>query len=183
MRVRSSNMSVSYLINLPEVAPEAAKLGEVRDFDILPFALYDLVGGSTMNIEDLVAAIDEDNTIGTEPNASHLVRLAPGFKSEQKTLHDALNAHIHYCNTHIDKLDYFPFGILAVHDRDWQACGLYIVSIDFEAPIKVTGFRISLDDISAAANTLRDDDDGAKEVRRMYEMSMSRSPPRTVSLS
>lgn len=58
-------MSVSYLINLPEVAPEAAELGEVRDFDILPFALYDLVGGSTMNIEDLVAAIDEDNTIGT----------------------------------------------------------------------------------------------------------------------
>ncbi|KAI4854606.1 hypothetical protein E4T44_00053 [Aureobasidium sp. EXF-8845] len=163
-------MSLPYLINLPEVAPEAAKLGEVRGSDNLPFALYDLVGTSSMDIEELVATIDETNIIGMEPNAFQLVRLAPGFKPEQKTLHDALNAHVQYCITHIDKLEYFPFGFLAVHDGDWQACGLYIVSIDFEAPFKVTGFRISLDDITAAANTLRDDDDGAREVREMYEM-------------
>jgi hypothetical protein len=79
----------------------------------------------------------------------------------------------------MDELDYFPFGFLAAHDRDWEHRGLNLVHIDFEEPFEVTGFRIAMDDVPTAANTLRDDEDGAKEVRGMYEMSVSKPPPRT----
>ena len=43
------------------------------------------------------------------------------------------------------------------------------VYIDFEEPFEVTGFCLSTDDVPAAASTLRDDDNGIREVRDMYE--------------
>ncbi|THY03824.1 hypothetical protein D6D01_10171 [Aureobasidium pullulans] len=163
-------MSTLAVLHLPRFAPEVAKLSEIRGAEFLPFALFSLAGISDKDSESLVATLDKDNTIGTEPNAVHLVSLAPEPNLQQKTLYDILVAHIQYCTTHMDKLEYFPFGFLAAHDRDWDRHGLYLVYIDFEEPFEVTAFRIALKDVPTAANTLRDDDDGAKEVRDIYEM-------------
>jgi hypothetical protein len=172
-------MSTSHLVELPHFAPEAAKLGEVRGSEMLPFALYTLADIPITDLENLAATLEKDEVIRTEPDAIHLIRPAPEFVLQQKTLHDTLNAHIQYCTTHMDELEYFPLGFLAAHDRDWEYRGICLVHIDFEEPFEVTGFRIALDDVPIAANTLRDDEDGAKQVREMYEMSMSRPPPRT----
>jgi hypothetical protein len=170
-------MFTSHLVALPKFAPEAAKLGEVRGSEMLPFALYDLADVPITDLESLAAILERDDVIGTEPDAIHLIRLAPESRLGQKTLHDILNAHLQYCNTHMDELDYFPFGFLAAYDRDWEHREIYLVHIDFEEPFEVTGFQIALSDVPAAANTLRDDEDGAKEVREIYEMSMSKPPP------
>jgi hypothetical protein len=169
-------MSTSHLVDLPQFAPEAAKLGEVRDSEMLPFALYTLADIPITDLENLAATLEEDEIIGTEPDAIHLTRLAPASRLQQKTLHDILNAHLQYCNTHMDELDYYPFAFLAAYDRDWEHRGIYLVHIDFEEPFEVTGFRIAPEDVPAAANTLRDDEDGAEQVREMYEISMSRLP-------
>lgn len=157
--------------HLPRFAPDVAKLSKIRGAEFLPFALFSLAGISTKDSESLVATLDKDNTTGSEPNAIHLVSLAPESRLQQKTLYDILDAHIQYCTTNMDKLKYFPFGFLAAHDRDWDRHGLYLVYIDFENPFEVTGFRIAVKDVPAAANTLRDDDDGAKEVRDIHEMN------------
>jgi hypothetical protein len=170
-------MFTSHLVALPKFAPGAAKLGEVRGSEMLPFALYDLADVPITDLESLAAILERDDVIGTEPDAIHLIRLAPESRLGQKTLHDILNAHLQYCNTHMDELDYFPFGFLAAYDRDWEHREIYLVHIDFEEPFEVTGFQIALSDVPAAANTLRDDEDGAKEVREIYEMSMSKPPP------
>ncbi|CAD0084631.1 unnamed protein product [Aureobasidium vineae] len=159
-------------MSLPRYAPEIAQLGGVRGPEFLPFALYNLAGIPSRYIESLEAGLDENNIIGTEPNAIHLVSLAPESVLQQETLHDALVAHIQYCTAHMDKLDYFPFGFLAAHDRCWDRQGLYLVYIDFEEPFEVTGFRVPLDDVSTAVNILRDNDNGAKEVRDIYDMGM-----------
>jgi hypothetical protein len=176
-----SNMSISHVVDLPQFAPEAAKLGEVRGSEMLSFALYTLADIPITDLENLAATLEKDEIIGTEPDEIHLIRLAPVSRLQQNTLRDALDAHIRYSTTHMDELDYFPFGFLAAYDRDWERRGIYLVHIDFEEPFEVTGFRIAMDDVPTAANTLRDDEDGAKQVREMYEMSMSRPPLCTVS--
>lgn len=165
-------MSNSHILDLPRFAPKIAKLDAIRGPEFLPFALYSLAGISNQDSESLVAALDKDNIVGYEPNAIHLVSLAPESELQQKTLHDVLLAHVKYCTTHMDGLGYFPFGFLAAHDRDWESRGLYLVYIDFEEPFEVTGFRVSLGNVATAANILRDDDNGAKEVRDIYEMGM-----------
>jgi len=170
-------MSNSHLIDLAQFAPpEAAKLGDVRGSEILPFALYNLATDLPMSdIENLATKLDKSNIIGTDPStAIHLVRLAPHHLLQQKTLQYTLDTHIQYCTTNMSKLDLFPFGFLAVCDRDWQSRGLYLVYIDFEEPFEVTGFRIGVGDVCAAVNTLRDDEDGAEEVRDLYEMKVLR---------
>ncbi|CAD0110877.1 unnamed protein product [Aureobasidium uvarum] len=162
--------NIAAYMSLPSFAPEIAQLGEVRGSEFLPFALYDLAGIPSKDIESLVARLDGNDIIGTEPNEIHLVSLAPESVQQQNTLHDALVAHIQYCTAHMNKLDYFPFGFLAAHNRDWDRKGVFLVYIDFEESFEVTGFRVSIDNVSTAANILRDDDNGAKEVRDIYDM-------------
>jgi hypothetical protein len=36
-------MPTSYLVDLPDFTPEAAKLSDIRGSEMLPFALYNLV--------------------------------------------------------------------------------------------------------------------------------------------
>lgn len=38
-----------------------------------------------------------------------------------------------------------------------------MMHVDFEDPCEIVGFSIATDDVAMAANTLRDDEDGAKE--------------------
>jgi hypothetical protein len=87
-------MSTSHLVDLPQFAPEAAKLGEVRDSEMLPFALYTLADIPITDLENLAATLEEDEIIGIEPDAIHLIRLAPASRLQQKTLHDIFNAHL-----------------------------------------------------------------------------------------
>lgn len=74
------------------------------------------------------------------------------------------------CISQHDAPQYFPFGLLVVHDRDWSNNGIFLVYIDFEEPYKVTGFRLKACDVSAAYDTLRNDDDGVEQVQELYEM-------------
>lgn len=70
---------------------------------------------------------------------------------------------------HKGSLSFFTFGFVAVGDTDWKNQGVWMVYVDFET-CEVTGFRVGEGDFGAAANTLRDDEDGAREVKEMYEM-------------
>jgi hypothetical protein len=56
----------------------------------------------------------------------------------------------------MDKLNYSPSVFLVAHDSDWDRYGLYLLYVDFEDSFEVTGVRITLRDVSAAANNLRD---------------------------
>ncbi|CAD0097272.1 unnamed protein product, partial [Aureobasidium mustum] len=156
-----------------------APLSEVRGAEFLPFAVYNLAGIPEHDSDGLVAVINKDNIIGNEPHEIFLAQRAAELETQQQTLSGIVDVHIHYCTTQADKLEYFPFGFLAAHDEDWKANGVSLVYVDFEEPYEVTGFRISIENVAMAANTLRDDDNGAKEVRDLYEMGGSLSPQQT----
>jgi hypothetical protein len=159
------------MIDLPRCEPSIAQLTDVRGSEFLPWTFYNITGVSDQKFQHFVKTIDDNNIIGSEPNAIHLVRSAPisSYSEHPRTLHDALDAHMRYCTTHLDELDFFPFGFLAAHDEVWDENGVFLVYIDFEEPFEVTGFCLSTDDVPAAASTLRDDDNGIREVRDMYE--------------
>jgi len=75
--------------------------GYWQPWDItLPFALYSLTGLSYTAIESSSNLLDEDNIIGTEHYAVHLLRCAPESQLQQRTLHGTLSTHIQYCIAH-----------------------------------------------------------------------------------
>lgn len=141
------------LNTLPKYAPIVATLCEVRGAEFLPFSIYNQAGIPENDLESLVVALNTDNIFGTKPNGIYLVRCAPKSMPRLQTLSDIVAAHIEYCEAHVDKLEYFPFGFMVVHDRNLNAKGLYLVYIDFEEPFEVTGFRLSIEDVATAADT------------------------------
>ncbi|KAG9684844.1 hypothetical protein KCU95_g12806, partial [Aureobasidium melanogenum] len=165
-------MSNSPRLILPKHAPKIAPLSEVRGAEFLPFAVYKLAGIPNNEYDELVATINKDHIIGKEPNETYLARCALEHMSNFQTLDDIVAAHIDYCKAHLNELNHFPFGFLVAHDRDWNFEGLLLVYIDFEEPFEVTGFRVSIEDVAPAAETLRNDDNGAQVLRDIYEMTV-----------
>ncbi|KAI5239990.1 hypothetical protein E4T42_08517 [Aureobasidium subglaciale] len=160
-------MLVPLNASLPRFEPSIAELACVQGSEFLPFVLHNLACIPEKDLDRLVETLNKDNTTGSGTNA---IRLS-------KTLGGGLATHVRYCTTNLDDLDCFPFGFLTVLDEDWKNDGLFLVSIDFEEPFEVTGFRLSLDDVPTAASTLRDGDNGAKEVQELYEYRKPTSPP------
>ncbi|KAK6000002.1 hypothetical protein QM012_003990 [Aureobasidium pullulans] len=143
---------------------------DVRAAQSLPIAV-NLAGVIKNHLDDFVNVVNQDSIIGAKPNEIYLAQRAPDSVSLQQTLGDIVAAHINHLAAHKQKLEHFPFGILAAHDRDWDIHRILLVYIDFEEPLEVTGFRALIEDVAIADNTLRDSDDEAQEVRDMYEMA------------
>lgn len=174
-------MSASQRLVLPSHQPDIASLNDVRGAEFLPFAIYNLASIPETDLDSPVAMINKDKIIGEGPNEVQLARRGPDSVIQQQALTGIIAAHIDYCTAQGDKLGYFPFGFLAAHHRNWKARGIHLVYIDFEEPFEVTGFRLAVDHVAAAANTLRDDDNGAEEIRDIYELCMTESSRGTAS--
>lgn len=158
--------------HLPETAPGVLSGEEVRDGDGPLWALYCMAKDiSQTRLQQLAAELEKEYIIKVPTGEDiHLIRPAPAASLYQATLESALETHIRYGNENKAHLEYFPHGFLVVHDEDWEAQGLWIVHVDFEDDCPVTGFRVKLADAGSVCFTLREDDDGAEQLKESYQI-------------
>jgi len=155
-----------------------ASFADFHGSEFLPFPLYTLVGLPHPTLENLAKTLEGDAAISTGGNDNpedviHLVVAADVSIMRQPSLNAALDQHIRYCKDHShgdDEKGYFPFGFLAVHDRVWEAESVWLVCVDFEEPFAVTAFRLEPGDVESCCASIRDDDEGVKELRNQFGM-------------
>lgn len=157
---------------LPETAPGVPSGEEVRDGDGPLWALYCMdMDISESRLQQLAAELEKEYIIEVPTGEDiRLIRPAPAASRYQATLEEALKSHIRYGNESKANLEYFPYGFLVVHDKDWEAQGLWIVHVDFEDDCPVTAFRVRTGDVGSVCFTLREDDDGPEELKESYQI-------------
>ncbi|TQW00942.1 hypothetical protein V2A60_001974 [Cordyceps javanica] len=165
----SANQQQESIYRLPSTAPDILD-GSVSLTEFLPWALYCLdseIPGSSL--KNLAAELEQDFVIEVPSGEDiPLIRTAPADSLHQPTLWSALDVHIQYGNDNRTNLAYFPYGFLVAHDKDWAAQGLWLVYVDFEDDNPLTAFRIGTKNVAGACETLREGDDSADQLEKIY---------------
>ncbi|OAA77300.1 hypothetical protein LEL_04123 [Akanthomyces lecanii RCEF 1005] len=159
--------------HLPDQIPGGADGNGDTTSDSLPWAIYSLDSAvPESNLRALAAEMEGERYVVTIPDGEdiHLFHVAPTDSLYQPNLEAALRTVLK--QTHETKPDneYFPYGCIVVHDKDWSTQGVWLVYIDCDDDCPVTGVRIGLADVGSACWSLRDDENCASEIKRMYEL-------------
>ncbi|QIW96381.1 hypothetical protein AMS68_001899 [Peltaster fructicola] len=158
------------MAQLPDAAPDGMFF-DVRGTEFLPIAVFTFVDLPEAQLEKLVVQLegdqgpDEDND-----DLPHLLQLASQDTRKQNSLSATLKHHIDYCKQKKGSPEYYPYAFVAIHSKDYDNEGVYVVYMDFDKPHAITAFRTSVDNAADACQTIRDDEDGIEQVVEYYAL-------------
>lgn len=162
---------------LPKSAPEIIPGDSVNSIFLLPWAVYCIDrSASESNLQHLATELEQrfatklEREFDIEVPRGDLVQLAPTSSLYQPSLQSTLDTHIQYGHENKAQLEYYPYGFLVAHDKDWQAKGLWLVYVDFEGDNPLTAFRLTVADAGDVCSTLRNDNDSASQIQRDYKI-------------
>lgn len=157
--------------DLPATASYALP-GDFRGSEFAPFALYSTFNISSSELQSIAKQLEGDWGIELDNGGSiDLVSAAPDSIARQPTLENALQAHLNHVSGSQTNPPYFPYGLVILDDADFKTRGVWIVYADFEKPHEVTAFRVKWDLAGDCLTTLRNDDDGVKELKEQFALS------------